>query len=94
MKRLVLLSLFLAPAAFAQESSSADSPEPAETVDGRKIVYAKETEVLFDGMRVDGVLQGPNGVYVSEPQHKPGKRFIQLRDNFDDEMSESVDAVR
>lgn len=64
------------------------------TVYAKKVQYRKTQEVNFDGMDVDGVVRNPDGAYLVQ---KRGIDFIplyQVRQNFDDNIRESVEFVK
>ena len=79
---IILLSLtFSAPAAMAQDE------EP-------KIRYKKKTEIDFEEVSVDGALKTPHGAYILDKRQSSFNPLIRLRENFNQEMVDSVNQVR
>ncbi len=52
------------------------------------------TEMEFEGYKVGGALVGPGGVLIVSPPERHHQSMIQLRVNFDEQMSRSVDQVK
>ena len=64
-----------------------DEPTP-------QIVYKQETEIDFEGLEIEGELLKPHGAIVQERKGAAFNPLIQLRTDFNREMSESVKAVK
>ncbi len=85
MKRAAVLTFVLLSApAFAQSDESAE----------QEIVYQDVTEHIFDGTNVDGVIVVPELVLRQERQPMKIGSFINLRMDFNAEMSSSTNEVR
>tara|TARA_B100000131_G_C17941567_1_gene542544 strand:- start:398 stop:637 length:240 start_codon:yes stop_codon:yes gene_type:complete len=67
----------------------ADEPQPEP-----KIVYKKTTEIDFEGIELEGELVKPQGALLLERKTASFNPLIQLRRNFDVEMSESVNEIK
>lgn len=65
----------------------ANDPEP-------QVVYKQKTEIDFEGFEIEGELFKPEGALISERQAAPFNPLIQLRTNFQQEMSQSVQEVK
>ena len=84
MKKLVLLAL-VSGSAFAQEV-------PSETVE---VKFKERTEIIFDGVKLDGQHVGPNNTLIAEPPRAAEfPPLIELRKDFSHEMRRSVDAIK
>jgi len=78
----VVLSLaFAAPVALAQ------SGEP-------EVRYRKKTEIDFEDVSIDGELKKPHGAYLLDKRQSSFNPLIRLKDNFSQEMVDSVNQVR
>jgi len=64
-----------------------------EDEEGRKVVYAAETEIDFEGLDVNGELVKPHGSVVQERRRAEFAPMIRLRMDFNEELSESVDMI-
>lgn len=80
---LLLLSLF------SNTSFAAD-----DEGDGQKVVYKTKTEIDFDDLEVEGVLQKPQSALVLERKKAYFNPLIKIRTDWDQEISESVDEVK
>jgi hypothetical protein len=65
-----------------------------ETVDGKKVVYKKRTEIDFEGVSVNGELVKPQGALLLDRKRADFNPLIKLRQDFNDEMDKSVDQVK
>lgn len=78
----VLLSLtFVAPVALAQ------SGEP-------EVRYRKRTEIDFEDVSIDGELKKPHGAYLLDKRQSSFNPLIRLKEDFSQEMVDSVNQVR
>ena len=88
---LCLVALFAlavtAPMAMAQD----DDPDPEENSNVR---YKKRTEIDFEDVSVDGELKKPHGAYLLDKRQSSFNPLIRLKENFNQEMIESVNQVR
>ena len=88
---LTILGAYAAPA-FAQDETTTS---PAETDDsGRSVKYKARTEIDFEGVDVNGELVKPQGQLLLDRRKAKFNPLIQMRDNWDIEMKESVDEVK
>lgn len=61
---------------------------------GREIRYLEEEVIDFvDPVDVNGAVVGPDGTVVRSARPKQGFAWIELREDFDREMAESVDEI-
>lgn len=90
MKHLTLALLLLpAPAAFAQEEVVDDAGVR------RAVKYRDREEVDFDrGLELEGELLKPSGALLDEAKRPVFNPLIKLRQDWVDEMRQSVDTVR
>ncbi len=78
----VVLSLvFAAPIALAQS----DEPE---------VRYRKKPDIDFEDVSIDGELKKPHGAYLLDKRQSSFNPLIRLKDNFSQEMVDSVNQVR
>jgi hypothetical protein len=88
MTRIALIAmgaLFAVPA-FAQEE--------VDTESGRNIKYKERTEIDFEGVDVTGELVKPQGSLLLDRRKANFNPLIKLRENFNDEMKQSVDEIK
>jgi len=78
---LALSLTFVAPVAFAQ----GDEPE---------VRYRKKTEIDFEDVSIDGELKKPHGAYLLDKRQSSFNPLIRLKENFSQEMIDSVNQVR
>ena len=57
------------------------------------IVYKKETEIDFESVEIEGQLKKPQGVLLTEQQRARFNPLVQLRLEWSQEMSESVNQI-
>lgn len=79
---LLLASSFIATPAFAQEEEE------------RKIEYKSRTEIDFEGVEVDGELVKPTGALLLDRKRADFNPLIKLREDFNEEMDQSVNQVK
>ncbi len=85
----IALALLLAPtAAFAMEVPETD---PAT---GRPIQYQQTTEIIFDGLKLEGEFVGPEIALLTERPRTHFNPLIRLRTDFKAEMTASVDELK
>ena len=66
----------------------------SSTVFAKKVEYRKTQDVNFDGSDVDGQVRNPDGAYLVQ---KRGIDFVPLykvKQNFDDNIKDSVNYVK
>ncbi len=61
---------------------------------GRQVKYKERTEIDFDGVDVSGELVKPAGSLLIDRKKAQFNPLIQLRENFNAEMRESIDEVK
>lgn len=79
----VVLVFLLAPSIAVSQGSS----EPT-------VRYKKKTEIDFEDVTIDGALKRPHGSYMLEKRQSRFNPLIKLKENFDKEMTESVELMR
>ena len=67
---------------FAQEESDAN------------VRYKKKTEIDFEDVSVDGELKKPHGAYLLDKRQSSFNPLIRLKENFNEEMVNSVNQIR
>jgi hypothetical protein len=88
---LLTLGLLVAMPALAQEEP------PAAEVDadsGRSIKYKERTEIDFEGVDVTGELVKPQGTLLLDRRKANFNPLIKLRENWNEEMKQSVDEIK
>lgn len=85
---LLFVGTFLALPAFAQSEGEVD----ADT--GRSIKYKERTEIDFEGVDVTGELVKPNGTLLLDRRKANFNPLIRLRENWNEEMKQSVDEIK
>ncbi|MBJ93332.1 MAG: hypothetical protein CMP23_02530 [Rickettsiales bacterium] len=73
--------LMAAPVAIAQS----DEPD---------VRYRKRTEIDFEDVSIDGELKKPHGAYLLDKRQSSFNPLIRLKENFNQEMIDSVNQVR
>lgn len=66
---------------------SEDEPTP-------QVVYKQETEIDFEGLEIEGELLKPHGAIVQERKGAAFNPLIQLRTDFNQEMTQSVTVIK
>jgi len=84
----VLLAL-LVSAAFAVPAMAQD-----EEGSDANVRYKKKTEIDFEDVSVDGELKKPHGAYLLDKRQSSFNPLIRLKENFNEEMLNSVNQVR
>lgn len=83
MSILILMLMFFAPA-FADDEESED----------RKVVYKQKTEIDFEGLEVEGVLQKPQSALVLERKKANFNPLIKLRTDWNTEIDQSTQEIK
>lgn len=83
-KFLIVLFLFLPSHAWAQD----------EDENGRKIVYKQKTEIDFEGVDIEGVLQKPQSSLIIERRQASFNPLVKLREDFNDQIELNTDEVK
>lgn len=84
---LALAAILVAAPAWADEDTVAD-PE------GGNVRYRKKTEIDFEDVSVDGELKKPQGALVLDKRQTTFNPLIRPREDFNQEMIESVNQIR
>ena len=74
---------------FALPASAQDSEES-----GRSVKYKERTEIDFEDVDVNGELVKPAGALLIDRKRASFNPLIRLREDFNDEMKQSVDEVK
>ncbi len=83
MNMLLLLSL-LSSTSFADDKAD----------DGQKVVYKSKTEIDFEDLEIEGVLQKPQSALVLERKKANFNPLIKLRADWNEEISNSTDEIK
>jgi hypothetical protein len=84
-KALILSLVFLSSdVAYAGDEEESD----------RKVVYKQKTEIDFEGLEVEGVLQKPQSALILERKQASFNPLIKLRTDWKDQMERSVDEIK
>lgn len=59
-----------------------------------EIIYEDETIIDFEEVSVEASIQKPEGTLITEMPRSPFNPLIRVRDNFNEEMFKSLDAVK
>jgi hypothetical protein len=79
-----MLLLLLVNLAFAGEDSE----------DDRKVIYKQKTEIDFEDLEIEGILQKPQSALVLERKKASFNPLVKLRTDWNDAIEESVDEVK
>lgn len=83
-----MFTLLLLGTAFAQETDTlTDAAAP-------RVQYKTVTEIVFDKLKIEGKLDGPEGILTLETVRAEHPSLIRLRVSFDEELSQSTNEVR
>ena len=66
----------------------------AEDEQETKVVYKQHTEIDFEGLEIEGQMFKPHGAVIQERKGAAFNPLIQLRTNFQVEMSQSVADIK
>ena len=83
----VTLALSIGSAAFAQD-------EEVDEETGRRIKYSERTEIDFESVDVSGELVKPEGSLLLDRKRASFNPLIRLREDFNEEMKNSVDEIK
>ena len=70
------------------------TPALAQDDDGRQVKYKERTEIDFEGVDVQGELVKPQGQLLLDRRKASFNPLIRLREDFNNEMKQSVDEVK
>ena len=68
--------------------------DDTEIEEPRKIIYNQRTEIDFEGVEVQGQLLRPQGALLLDRKKGSFNPLIQLREDFEPELNESVNYSR
>lgn len=88
-KSIILLTL-AATCGFSMTAVAQDTDDDS----GRQVKYKSRTEIDFEGVDVSGELVKPSGSLLLDRRKATFNPLIQLRENFNPEMRESVNEVK
>jgi hypothetical protein len=60
----------------------------------RKIVYRQKTEIDFEGLEIEGILQKPQSSLIIDRKKASFNPLIKLRTNWSDEIESSTDEIK
>lgn len=60
----------------------------------RRVVYKQKTEIDFEDLEIEGILQKPQSALVLERKKANFNPLIKLRTDWNDAMEQSVDEVK
>lgn len=85
-RKALILSLLLLPphAAHAADDEETD----------RKVVYRQKTEIDFEDLEIEGILQKPQSALVLERKKASFNPLVKLRTDWNEEISQSVDDIK
>lgn len=78
--------------AFLSSAYAADDIEWDDN--GNKVVYRQKTEIDFEDLEIEGVLQKPQSALVLERKKANFNPLIKLRTDWNDAVQESVDEIK
>ena len=84
-KALILSLIFLPP-----HSAHAEDDEESD----KRVVYKSKTEIDFEGLEIEGILQKPQSALVLERKKANFNPLIKLRTDWNAEIDQSVDEVK
>lgn len=79
-----MLLLLLVNLAIAGDDDSED----------RKIIYRQKTEIDFEGLEIEGILQKPQSSLIIDRKKASFNPLIKLRTNWNDEIESSTDEIK
>ena len=74
--------------------SSMTLAQDTDDESGRNVKYKARTEIDFEGVDVSGELVKPSGSLLLDRRKAKFNPLIQLRENFNPEMRESINEVK
>jgi hypothetical protein len=86
LRKALILSLIFLPSHSAQAEDGEESD--------RKVVYKSKTEIDFEDLEIEGILQKPQSALVLERKKANFNPLIKLRTDWKDEMDQSVDEIK
>jgi len=83
----LVIALLLTSQAFAGDDVERDEK-------GSRVVYKSKTEIDFEDLEIEGVLQKPQSALVLERKKANFNPLIKLRTDWNDAIQESVDEIK
>jgi len=80
--------MFLLALVFNTSLAADDAPA------GQKVFYNPKTEIDFEELEIEGILQKPQSSIVIERKKANFNPLIKLRSNWNDEISESIEEIK
>ena len=80
----MMMWLLLATVALAGDESKED----------RNVVYRQKTEIDFEDLEIEGVLQKPQSALVLERKKASFNPLVKLRTDWNDEIDHSTDEIK
>lgn len=65
-----------------------------EESEDRNVIYKQKTEIDFEDLEIEGILQKPQSALVLERKKANFNPLIKLRTDWKDEMEQSVDEIK
>ncbi len=65
-----------------------------ETKEEGRVIYKQKTEIDFEDLEIEGVLQKPQSALVLERKKASFNPLIKLRTSFNDEIGQSTDEIK
>lgn len=87
LSRSIFLTIVLSLTNFAHANDSEDS-------DDRKVVYKSKTEIDFEGLEVDALVQKPQSQLILERKKASFNPLVKIRTEWNDEIEESIDEAK
>lgn len=87
MTKIINRALFLALLFSPAHSWASDEED-------KKVVYKQKTEIDFEDLEIEGILQKPQSALVLERKKANFNPLVKLRTDWNDEMDESTDEVK
>ena len=88
-----MLRKFLALSIILLSVSPAYAGDEEEDSD-RKVVYKQKTEIDFEDLEIEGILQKPQSALVLERKKASFNPLIKLRTDWKDEIQDSTDEIK
>jgi len=79
---------------FLTFSATAMADDPTSPDEDRKVVYKQRTEIDFEGVEVEGSLVRPQGSLILDRKKGSFNPLIQLREDFEPELNNSVNYIK
>lgn len=83
--------IFLPLLLVSSDHALAQDETPA---DDRKVTYRQKTEIDFEGLEIEGVLQKPQGALVLDRKKASFNPLIKLRTDFNSEIDQSTQEIK